>query len=151
VGPLNHRELPGLAGNAVAGRELFYRREAPKCWVCHAIGAETERAGPNLATIGAKHDHEALLDALLNPSREIVERYAVEIITTRALGTVIGVVARQSPSLLVRNELGDEIDVPLDQVVSRRESDLSMMPDDLTDALTDQELVDLLAFLGSLR
>lgn len=148
---INQRLLPNVVGDIAVGREIFYRREAPKCWVCHAIGDEKDRAGPNLADIASRYDRAELLDSLINPSREIADGHGVEIIETRSMGLTIGVVAREIPSLLVRNEFGDEIAVPLDEVISRRESDVSMMPDDLTDSLSDQEMVDLLVFLGSLR
>ncbi len=145
------RVLPDTPGSAVRGREIFFRKGSPKCFICHAIGDEKDKAGPNLLDIGARYDRDDLLDALVNPSRKIADGFGVQVIETKSLGLVIGVVARETPSLLVRNELGDEIEVPLDQVQSRRESERSMMPDDLTDSLSDQEMLDLLAFLESLK
>jgi len=145
------RILPDTPGSAAVGREIFFRKGSPKCFICHAIGDEREKAGPNLQDIGARYDRAELLAALLNPSRKIAEGFSVQVIETGTLGLVIGVVARETPSLLVRNELGDEIEVPLDQVQSRRESERSMMPDDLADSLSDQDLLDLLAFLESLK
>lgn len=145
------RTLPDAPGGAAAGREIFYRQGSPKCFVCHAIADEDEKAGPNLGDVGARYGKEEILDALLNPSREIADGYSVQVLETQSQGLVVGVVARETPSLIVRNELGDEIEVPLDQVRSRRESERSMMPDDLTDSLSDQELLDLLAFLQSLK
>lgn len=149
--PVKQRSLPDVSGDVAAGKEIFYRKQAPKCWICHAVGNEQERAGPNLHDVGGRNSREELLDSLLNPTRKITDGFTAEIIESRSRGLVIGVVAREQPSLLVRNEFGDEIELPADDVVSRRASDLSMMPDNLTDALSDQELVDLLAFLGSLR
>jgi putative heme-binding domain-containing protein len=148
---VRNRLLPDDAGDAATGRAIFLREGSPKCWVCHALGNEREKAGPNLQDVGARYDRDELLDALLNPSREIAEGYAVQVIQTKSQGLVVGVVAREAPSLLVRNELGDEIEVPPDQVQARRETERSMMPDDLTDSLSDQELLDLLAFLESLK
>lgn len=145
------RALLDGPGDPAAGREIFFRRGSPKCFVCHAVGDEQDKAGPNLRDIGNRYKTDELLDALLNPSREIAEGFSVQVIETRSQGLVIGVVARETPSLLVRNELGDEIEVPLDQVLSRRESERSMMPDDLSDSLSDQELRDLLTFLESLK
>ena len=143
--------MPATQGDATAGREIFFRKASPKCFICHAIGADKEKAGPNLQDVGARYDRGELLDALLNPSRQIADGFCVQIIETQSQGLVVGVVARETPSLLVRNELGDEIDVPRDQVMSRRTSERSMMPDDSIDSLGDQELLDLLAFLESLE
>jgi len=143
--------LPDEAGSVSTGRDVFFRKETPKCCVCHAIGDEQGKAAPNLQGLGARYSKDELLDALLDPSREIADGFAVQIIETRSLGLVVGVVASETPRLLVRTELGDEIEVPPDEVLARRESDRSMMPDDLTDALSDQELLDLLAFLESLK
>ena len=148
---MKNRILPDTPGSAAVGREIFFREGSPKCWICHTLGDEKEKAGPNLQDIGARYGRDELLDALLNPSRKIADGFSVQVIETRSQGLVIGVVAQETPSLLVRNELGDEIAVPLDQVQSRRESERSMMPDDLTDSLSDQELLDVLAFLESLK
>ncbi|MDA1233804.1 MAG: c-type cytochrome [Acidobacteria bacterium] len=144
------RTLPDTQGNATAGREIFFRKASPKCFICHAIGADKEKAGPNLQDVGTRYDRGELLDALLHPSRQIADGFSVQIIETQSQGLVVGVVARETPSLLIRNELGDEIAVSLDQVLSRRTSERSMMPDDLIDSLSDQDLLDLLAFLESL-
>lgn len=145
------RMLPDAPGSAAAGREIFFREGSPKCWICHALGNEKDKAGPNLQDVGVRYEPGELLDALLNPSRRIADGFGVQVIETRSQGLVIGVVARETPSLLVRNEFGDEIEVPLAQVQSRRVSERSMMPDDLTDSLSDQEMLDLLAFLESLK
>ena len=145
------RVLPDRPGSAPAGREISYRQGSSKCLVCRAVRAEKERAGPNLRDVGAHNEPDESLEALLNPLGKIAEGFAVEVIETQSQGLVIGVVARETPSLLVRNELGDEIDVPRDQVMSRRTSERSMMPDDSIDSLGDQELLDLLAFLESLE
>ncbi|MEZ5363510.1 MAG: hypothetical protein R2748_14505 [Bryobacterales bacterium] len=52
---------------------------------------------------------------------------------------------------MVRNEFGDEIRLKPDQITGRRKSNLSMMPEDIVNTMTEQQLIDLLEFLSTLK
>jgi hypothetical protein len=61
------------------------------------------------------------------------------------------VLAEDTPEqVVVRNEFGDEIRLKPDQITARRKSNLSMMPEDIVNTMTSQELVDLLEYLSTL-
>lgn len=74
---------------------------------------------PNFRDVGSRYASDGLLDAPLNPSRQIADGFSVQVIETRRRVWSLGVVARETPSLLVRGELGDELSVSLDQVRSQ--------------------------------
>ena len=50
-----------------------------------------------------------------------------------------------------RKEGGDEIRLKPADIKSRRRSQLSMMPEDLVNHMTEQQLVDLLEYLSTLK
>jgi putative heme-binding domain-containing protein len=76
----------------------------------------------------------------------------VWILETRSQGQVIGILAEDTPQrVVVRNENGDEIRLKPSDIKSRRRSQLSMMPEDLVNHMTEQQLVDLLEYLTTLR
>ncbi len=148
----NVYELLNGEGDAARGKEVFLKKDGPKCANCHSLDASQQKAGPTLSAIGSKYDRRALLDAILNPSAGIAPEYYVYILDTQTQGMVIGVIAHETPQeVVVRNEFGDEIRLDPKEIVSRRKSDLSMMPDDLVNTMTQQELIDLLEFLTTLK
>ncbi len=150
--PLNPRSISNKQGDPEKGRLVFNSREGAKCSTCHSLDPRMELAGPNLSAIGSKYDKVALLDEIMNPSAGIAPEYYVYILDTVQQGLVIGVVAEDTPEqVLVRNEFGDEIRLNPDEITSRRKSDLSMMPDDLVNSMTEQDLINLLEYLTTLR
>ena len=53
--------------------------------------------------------------------------------------------------MVVRNEFGDEIRIKPDEITDRRKSNLSMMPEDIVNTMTEEELIDLLEYLATLK
>ena len=60
-------------------------------------------------------------------------------------------VSKDARTLRLLGEGGSAVDLPLETVVSDAVSPVSAMPEGLLDALTAQEVADLLAYLGSLK
>ena len=115
-------------------------------------GRREEVDGPDLSGVGGKLGKDALLDAILNPSAGIAPEYYVWILDTRSQGQVIGILAEDTPQrVVVRNESGDEIRLKPSDIKARRRSQLSMMPEDLVNQMTERQLVDLLAYLTTLK
>ena len=150
--PSSPRKIYEQDGDPEKGRLVFNSKDSAKCSTCHSLDPRMELAGPTLSAIGSKYDKPALLDAIMNPSAGIAPEYYVYILDTVQQGMVIGVIAEDTPEqVLVRNEYGDEIRLNPDEIVSRRKSDLSMMPDDLVNSMTEQDLVNLLEYLATLQ
>ena len=149
---INARSLPFQQGNAVEGRKVFMDRVNANCAGCHALEPGKPTTGPNLAAIGDKLGKEALLDSILNPSAGIAHEYVAWVLDTKSQGQVIGIIAEDSPQrVVVKNEHGEEVRLRPADIVERRKSNLSMMPEDLVTKMTEQELVNLLEFLTTLK
>lgn len=149
--PANPYAIVNRIGDPEKGRLVFNDTRGAKCSSCHSLDGKMELAGPTLSAIAKKYDKRGLLDAILNPSAGIAPEYYVYILDTTSQGLVVGVVAEDTAEqIIVRNEFGDEIRLKPEDVVDRRKSDLSMMPEDIVNTMTEEELINLLEFLTTL-
>jgi putative heme-binding domain-containing protein len=107
--------------------------------------------GPDLSSVG-RAEPRHVLESILKPSNLVAPHYQAWNLTF-ADGRVL-------TGMLIRTELdeytyvdprGVPVRVNTRDIVSSRPSPNSIMPDGLVDRLTDQELRDLLAYLGSRR
>ena len=154
----NNRTIVGMravveaVGDVERGRAVFNRKDGAACAKCHSLEPGGESVGPSLAAIGSKYAKEGLFDSILNPSAGIAPEYYSWILDTTTYGVVAGVLAEDSAErVVVYTETGDAIRLEPSEILERRRSRLSIMPEDLVNAMTEQELIDLLEFLAALR
>jgi putative membrane-bound dehydrogenase-like protein len=154
----NRRRLPpmeqllGMTGDAERGRKVFIATNGPKCQSCHSLNEGKKSVGPNLSAIGSKLGKQALLEAILNPSSGIAPEYYVWILQTKTQGDVTGIVAEDTPQrVTIKTDAAEELRFRPSEISSRRRSYLSLMPEDLVNTMTMQQLVDLLEFLTTLK
>ena len=146
------RAIVEAVGDVERGRAVFNRKDGADCAKCHSLEPGEEPVGPSLAAIGSKYAKEGLFDSILNPSAGIAPEYYSWVLDTTTYGLVTGVLAEDSGErVVVRTETGDEIRLEPSEILERRQSRLSIMPEDLINAMTEQELIDLLEFLATLR
>ncbi|MCA9076898.1 MAG: HEAT repeat domain-containing protein [Planctomycetaceae bacterium] len=137
------------AGDPAAG-EAIYRRAELNCVKCHAIGGAGGKVGPDLVSLGATAQLDYLINALLDPNKQVKENYHTQVVVTDEGQTFSGILVRASDSdVLLRDAEGREISVPLDSIEDRAQG-VSLMPAGLTDKLTQAEIVNLVAFLKAL-
>lgn len=131
--------------------ELLYRRDDLQCLKCHAIGGAGGIVGPDLTSIGGSAQIDYLIESLLQPSSKIKEGYHTTTVV-RDDGTISsGVLVRKTgEAIVLRDNNGQEVSIPSDDVVEEVISPVSLMPTGLTQKLRRDELVDLVAFLSRL-
>lgn len=154
--PLTLDDLPALAlavrhsGDAVAGKAVF-ERPALACVNCHATDGTPGRIGPDLGALGTSQSLEFILGAILDPQKEVKEGFVAHEIETRDGDVHQG---------YLRGEAGGDLslfDHLANRVVHFRAGDIasrrqlgSLMPAGLADALSRDELRDLVAYLARL-
>jgi putative heme-binding domain-containing protein len=108
--------------------------------------------GPNLDGIASKYDRSGLLDQIRWPSRKVAPEFALHQIETRD-GLQYGgfVVSKDAQNLRLQTEGTAVVTLPIDTVVTDTVSPVSAMPEGLLDALTAQEVADLLTYLSGLK
>ena len=137
-------------GDVGRGRQIFFG-DLAACSTCHAVGEEGGRLGPDLTTIGAIRSAHDLLEAILFPSASFVPDYEPYRVKTDE-GIAVGVISRQTPEAIVLMTAADaETFIPRDAIASMTPYSQSIMPEGLDVALTEEQLVDLIAFLRSLN
>lgn len=137
------------SATAAAGERVF-RNEKLGCLKCHAVGGAGGKVGPDMISLGASAQPDYLLESLLNPNAKVKENYHTIIIATASGKVLSGVQVKQSKEEVVIRTANDElVTVPTSEIDDITPG-LSLMPEGLVDALTDQELASMVRFLSEL-
>ena len=144
-------ELVKLPGDAQKGRGVF-ERASSSCVACHRIGEKGVDFGPALSEIGGKLPKEAIFDAILNPNAGISMGFETVEVQLRGGGAAMGIVRSDTPDQLVLVLPGGALQkFPKSEVQRVTKLPTSLMPSGLNQALTRDDLVDLVAYLSALR
>ncbi|MBI1313442.1 sulfatase-like hydrolase/transferase [bacterium] len=144
--------LPVLkSGVAERGRDVFFSEKA-KCSTCHRIGEKGGRIGPDLTTIGANRTSRDLLESIVFPSASIVRQYESFAVATDDGKTYAGLIVRETDdAVFVQQATGEPIAIRRSEIDVLTPSTVSIMPQGLEQALTEEQLADVVAWLRSLR
>jgi putative heme-binding domain-containing protein len=138
-------------GDATAGQAVFSSPKAA-CSVCHAVGADGGRIGPDLTRIGAVRSGRDLLESILFPSSTFAQGYESYALLTIDDRELYGTLARSAADVVVlRDSTGQESHFRQQEVRELRRQTVSLMPEGLESGLSEAEFRDLLAFLLSLK
>lgn len=146
------RQAVAEGGNAESGQRVFLSAQTG-CTMCHQAQGRGTSIGPDLSHVARSLDRAQLINAILDPSREIAPQYEHHIVETQSGTTYSGVLVHigleGSPLI---NALGSgRVRIPVAQIKRHVTSPLSMMPFGLENAMTVQDFRDLLAFLQTLK
>jgi putative heme-binding domain-containing protein len=148
--PIN--ELLVRPGHADNGRDVFFRAGTNSCGGCHRVQGQGQWIGPDLSTIGTKYGKDELLRSVLNPSEAVGFSFRSQVVALNDGRVLTGLPVEDGPDRLVlKTADGQRVVIRPGEVEDRKTSDVSLMPEGLAQTMNDQELVDLLAFLSSLR
>jgi putative heme-binding domain-containing protein len=145
-------ELIRRDGNADHGRDVFFRAGVSSCGSCHRVQGQGQWIGPDLSTIGIKYGRDELLRSILNPSAAIGFSFRSLIVALDDGRVITGLPIEDAPDRMVlKTATGERITIPTASIEARRNSDVSLMPEGLAQSMTEQDLVDLLVYLTTLR
>jgi putative heme-binding domain-containing protein len=137
------------AGKAADGKTVFDIDGG--CAACHSLGG-ARRMGPDLSKIGAKFGKQAMLDNIVNPNDAIQFEYVNTTFTMTNGEEIMGLVAGESGGqITLRIGVDQERRIQTADVKARRESRVSSMPEGLLNALSLQQIADLLEYLATLK
>lgn len=141
-------QLAARTGNPAAGREAFGKY----CMTCHKLGDQGIEFGPSLMEIGSKLAKEALYASILDPSAGISFGFEGWEVKTKKGDAYLGMIAGETDSeLSLKVPGGIVVKTPKAEVAQRKKLDVSLMTPNLAGAMSEQELVDLVEFLTSLK
>jgi putative heme-binding domain-containing protein len=154
---LNSQPLPPVSelmkrrGDPARGSEVF-RRETVGCIRCHQVKGQGVDFGPNLSEIGSKLGSDALYQAILDPSAGISFGFEAWQFDLKSGDEVYGIVSSETAEEVAIKAVGGIVSrYKKSEIARRTQQKLSVMPSGLDQAMTVQDLVDLVAYLETLR
>lgn len=138
-------------GDAERGRAVFANAKVA-CLTCHALGNQGGSIGPDLTRVGAIRSGRDILESILFPSSTFAQNYEPFFVETKDGEEYSGILVEQDEQRVVlRTGAGTEMHLSKASVKELRRASLSIMPEGLEAAISEQEFRDLLAFLQSLK
>lgn len=142
------RTLVNTKGDPKKGKELYLNTKALACATCHKLEGVGGAVGPDLTRMWDTITVEKLLEAIVEPSKEIKEGFQAYRLTTTDSKVYTGLrVKDDGKEVILRDATGRDHRVAKDEIESMAASKLSLMPDNVVSQLTFAQLIDLLAFL----
>ncbi|MCO8124573.1 plastocyanin/azurin family copper-binding protein [Stieleria sp. TO1_6] len=139
-----------VSGDAVRGASVFADAKGA-CLSCHKIGSHGGTIGPDLSAIAKDRTLNQIVESILWPRREVAPEYITwKILTTD--GNVVSGFKHSSDhrSLVIRELASDRLVTVLNDEIEEQIAGGSVMPDGLTAAMSPQQQLDLIRFLGEL-
>ncbi len=142
-------DLMKMTGDASKGPAMF---ASAGCVGCHMIKGQFINFGPDLSQIGNKLSRDGLFTAILYPSAAIEHSFGGWTVTTKDGLVVVGyIVSETNDELTLKIAGGAQQVVKKNAIAKREEMKVSLMPPGLAAAIGTQGLVDLVAYLQTLK
>jgi putative heme-binding domain-containing protein len=153
----NNQPLPPLVelirrkGNIENGMRVF-NTATTACASCHKVKGQGTEVGPDLSEIGSKLAKEALYESIIDPSAGISFGYEAHQVELKSGEEAYGlIVSETADELAIKNNTGVVTRYKKSDIKSRQQMKLSIMPAGLVQAMSPDDLVDLIEYLGSLK
>ena len=142
------KDLISMTGDKDNGMLVFKKN----CAICHQVGDTGIDFGPKLTEIGSKLPKEAQYISILHPDAGIsfgFEGYLIKMTDGSTLGGIIS--SKTETDIDLKLPDGSITSIKTSDIASMQQMENSMMPAGLENAMTTQELVDLVEYLMSLK
>lgn len=132
-------------GDAARGRHVFAKAN---CTACHRHGDQGQAIGPELTNLAARFSLREAIEATIDPSAVVPDRYRSKTVLTVDGITHEGMtIAQADGSHLLLDRTGKRISIAADEVEEMKDSVHSSMPEGLLDSLSVSEVSDLMAYM----
>ena len=134
--------LSAGGGDAQRGKPLYDLI----CGQCHTLYGEGGKVGPDI-TGANRADLDYLLHNILDPNAEIPNDYRTTNIDLKDDRSLTGIVTREDAASVTIVTAAETFTIAREEIATRRQSELSMMPEGLLEPLDDRQVRDLIAYL----
>lgn len=143
-------DLIKARGDAKNGQAVYTKQG--QCATCHQVDGKGIAIGPDLSEIGTKLAPSALFEAILYPSAAISYEYDNYTATLRDGQSVTGVLVTKGDATIQMRDAEGNLQTLVSKKVHKLERlPISLMPPNLHQLMTTQELVDLVQYLQTLK
>jgi putative heme-binding domain-containing protein len=140
------------SGNLERGRAVFFNVEKSLCLNCHRLGDQGERTGPELTGLGTRFSRIYIAESILQPSRTIAPSFGTVAVGLKSGRIASGVKVAESETMFTLvDSQGQKQLIAKADIEEQAASPLSTMPEGLEKRIGEEEFVDLIAFLASLK
>ena len=117
------------------------------CSACHRYRGKGGNIGPNLDAYQLNNPG-FIIPAVVDPNLGIREEFAGFNVITKDNQRLTGFIAQNATRFIVLRDLAqNSITLPRAEIKDLKAMPVSLMPEGITDALTDQQVRDLFAYL----
>lgn len=148
-------DLADQLGTVQSGRN-FERGElafkAAQCAKCHRFAGNGGDSGPDITGVGNRFDARYILESLIEPSKAVSDQYQSTIIETADGDLIVGRVIEDVDNVLKIQTNPFTMDlttVAKDDIEVQEPNPQSQMPQGLLNVLSQEEILDLIAYLRS--
>ena len=144
----NIKSLMTKRGIVKKGKQVYMKA----CFTCHKSGDIGIDFGPALTEIGDKLAREAMYVSIIDPNEAISFGYEGFNVKTKSGSTLIGYIISDSDDELVMKVPGGvSVTTKKSEIFSKDKIDGSLMPEGLIASISEEELVDLVEYLMTLK
>jgi putative heme-binding domain-containing protein len=141
------KQLLASTGDARRGRILFEHY----CVTCHKVDDEGASFGPELSSIGDKLSREGLYRSILYPNEGVSFGYESTLVKLKDGTESMGIVTSETPEEITMSlPGGTSMKHSRGTIEQNERQEKSLMPE-LAGAMSEQELIDLVEYLASLK
>ena len=138
-------------GDPLRGRAVF-EGQRTSCITCHAVQGRGGRIGPDLSTTGARRTTRDLLEAILYPNSSLARGFETFAVLTNDGKVHNGLILSETiDAIRLRTTQQTELTIRRADIEELQPSTVSIMPTGLDRTISEAELRDLVAYLGSLK
>lgn len=134
-------------GNHENGKVVFQSL----CSNCHRVKNEGVNFGPDLSEIGSKLSKEALYTSILFPDQGISFGFEGYRIQLHDGSVAIGKIVSETADKIEMQYMNNQQSLVKTNVASRSKLESSMMPSNMQSLMSEQDLIDLVAYLQTLK
>jgi putative membrane-bound dehydrogenase-like protein len=124
------------------GRILFTKN----CAACHKMFGEGQAVGPEL-TGSQRANLDYVLENVLDPSAVVPREFQMVNFTLADDRVVGGIVLRETKDAVTVRTVNDTLTIPAADIVARKQTPVSIMPEGMLDQMKPDEVRDLVAYL----
>jgi putative heme-binding domain-containing protein len=130
-------------GDASRGRAIFTKT----CQQCHTLFDVGGKVGPDL-TGSNRGDLSYILQNIVDPNAVIPNDYRTSTLDLKDDRVITGIIRQQDDKSISIVTANESLVIPRNEVKSVQQGEISMMPEGLLAQLADQEVRDLIYYLG---
>jgi putative membrane-bound dehydrogenase-like protein len=152
----NNKPLPPITelvkrnGDVNRGKLVF--NSTGTCAKCHVVNEIGKEVGPDLSEIGSKLSTQAMFESILFPSAGVSHNYETYMIVTEDGTSINGVMVSETPeSVTLKGADAIPKTVKKSEIDEMVQQKISLMPADLQKVMTEQELIDVVKYMQTLK